>query len=143
MVKKLILFKGVNLWCLSKIGNLKVISFLGKKVYNCVWWYSIRYSSIIDGKNVDLLMVRNWNFPSHGFCPKLKISKLFHFDQIGCRKSAWWCSKEKTYHFRREKCRYFNSEKMKFSKRGKPWFLSNIEKFKVISFLWKQVWGNC
>ena len=31
MVRKLILFKGVNLWCLSKIGNLKVISFLGKK----------------------------------------------------------------------------------------------------------------
>ena len=41
-----------------------------------------RKHTILDEKNVDILIVKKWNFPngvSHGFCQILKSLKLFLF----------------------------------------------------------------
>ena len=86
-------FKGVNLWFLSKYGHFSNFSFLGNIFQENVFYNILEQKNVFLGyKKKKFIKPKNWHFSKgvkHGFGPKIGIVSTFFFLAIKARKMSF------------------------------------------------------
>ena len=76
----------------SNLFNMATVSVKWSILEKVFDEFLFRKKAILDDKNIDLLMVKEFKFSNeltHGFCQKLEIFKLAPFQENKARESVW------------------------------------------------------